>query len=133
MIYWQNRILTNVKTLLGSACKNVSSTASASDTKFPTCGVKVVYNNAIADDLDFGDDEENAVYCGVSIDVYTKQSLQNAIDLIGIANQAMYRMGFKRIYGPEEIKDASHPEIHKMSARYARVIGSAETIERFET
>ena len=132
MIYWQNRILTNVATLLGDACPNVSSTISVSDAEFPTCAVKVVYNNSIADDLDSGEDEENAVYCGVAVDVYSKESLQNAIKLIGIANKAMYRMGFKRNYGPEQVIDGSHPEIFKMSARYTRIIGSAETIEKFE-
>ena len=133
MIYWQNRILTNVRISFGDRCKNVVSTISDIKATFPACAVEVVSNNSVADDLDIGSDGENAVYCGVAVEIYAKKSLQDSMELVSIANTAMYRMGFKRIQGPIQVHNASEPDIFHVSTRFARVIGASETIERFET
>lgn len=132
MIYWQNRILTNVKIALGDKCKSVVSVSSKKPSVFPTCAVRTVINNSYADDLDIGDGE-NAVICGMSIDIITKTTLADAFSLMSIANTAMYRMGFKRNEGPVEVNDATTPEIFKVTARYSRIIGADDVIKKFDS
>ena len=132
MIYWQNRILTNVKTLLGDKCKRVVSTSSNISAKFPAVSVQIVGNSSFADDLDIGGEEE-AVYCTVQIEAFTKTSLAEAVEIMGIVNVAMHRMGFRRRTGPRQIDNPMSPEIYRMVARYGRVIGDADVIEKFET
>jgi len=132
VIYWQNRILTNVKTALGSKCKAVVSTYSKKPAVFPTCIVRTVINNSFADDLDM-EDSENAVICGMAIDICTKTTLADAMSLMSDANSAMYRMGFKRNEGPVEVVDATTPEIFRVTARYSRIIGVNDVIKKFES
>ena len=129
MIYWQNRILTNVKKTLGSKCASVVATTLNTKAKFPAMMVKVVSNASTADDLEY--DEENAVRCVVTLEAFSKTSLQEAVNLIGDANTAMYRMGFKRRQGPVELENVEAPEVFRVSARYLRTIGSSDTIELF--
>lgn len=129
MIYWQNRILTNVKNALGNKCPNVSSTTSNKKSKFPACAVRIVSDTAVSDDLEM-DGEEAAVLCGVAVDIYSKTSLAHAIELMDIANKAMYRMGFKRQEGAIQVEDETSPELFHLASRYARVIGSEDTIEK---
>lgn len=131
MIYWQNRILTNVKLSLGDLCKNVVASRNNAETIFPTCHVRIVSNSATAEDLDC-EGEENAVNCGVAVEIYSKKSLAECINLIGIANTAMYEMGFKRREGPRQVTNVEQPDIYRMIARYVRAIGANDEIKRFE-
>ena len=133
MIFWQNRILTNVKTLLGEKCTNVVSVRSNLKAEFPACLVHVTLNNSFSDDLDNDRDEECAVYCGVTVEMYTRDSLESAMSLIAIANTAMMRMGFRRTEGPFHIEEEVQPELFRVLARYDRIIGSGDTIERLTT
>lgn len=128
MIYWQNRILTNVKKHLGKKCINVVSTDNSGDSTFPAVAVKVFNNSAIATDLEV---EENAVSCNVSVDVYSGKSLAEAIDIMQTADEAMRIMGFKRTYGPSQVENMNSPEINRMIARYRRVIGADDVISPF--
>ena len=133
MIYWQNRILSNIAVALGNKCKKVVSVRNSTDATFPTCAVTLISNTAIADDLslDSEDDEENAVYCGIQIRIYVKTSLADAMSLMDIANKAMYKMGFRRSGGAVQLYDETNPEFFTVNARYARVIGSGDTIDKF--
>jgi hypothetical protein len=130
MINWANRILTNVKFELGDSCSNVISTASNMKAVFPACAVSVISNPAIEDDLDADRDGENAVQCGVQIEIYSKKSLSDAFILMGVANSAMYKMGFVRREGAREISH-SDPSIFRVIARYTRVIGANDVINKF--
>lgn len=131
MIFWQNRILTNVKTALGDSCKTVVSVRNNSEATFPACSVRVVSDPAIAEDLDCGD-SENAVSCGVTIEMFSRESLTECMDLIDIANTSMYRMGFKRREGPRQVTNAEQPDVYRVLARYVRTIGANDTIKKFE-
>lgn len=133
MIWWQNRILTNVKTLLGDRCKHVTSRRTNLSASFPSCLVKVSLNNSFSDDLDNDRDEECAVYCGVTIEMYTRDSLESAMSLIAIANTAMMRMGFRRTEGPFHIEEEVQPELFRVLARYDRIIGSGDIIDKLTT
>lgn len=130
MIYWQNRILTNVKIALGNNCKTVVSSRNSSEAVFPACLVQVVQDAATAEDLDC-DGEENAVFCGVQTEIYSKKSLSDAINLIAIVNRAMYQMGFKRREGPRRVSNVEQPDIYRVAARYVRTIGDGDVIEKF--
>ena len=133
MIDWQNRILTNVKIKLGDKCTNVVSGISNGVAVFPTCSVTMISNNAIADDLSVDDGSENAVYCGIEIRIYVKTSASDAKTLMEPANKAMYLMGFKRNGGFYRVNDPMSPEVYQFLARYTRVIGADDMIDRFET
>lgn len=132
MINWQNRILTNVKLALGDEVKAVTSTQSDVKAKFPACAVQTIINGAIADDLSADNDSENAVACGVQIDIFVKTSLSDAYRLGDIVNSAMYRMNFRRTSGYTEQENYSSPDIKRITARYERIIGSGDVIDRFE-
>ena len=133
MINWQNRILTNVKlTILGEYnLAQVVSTATNMPAKFPAVCVAVVSAPAI----DLGSDEENAINCVVQIDVYSKVSDADAMKILESANSAMYRMGFKRREkrnGADSLQASfTSPDIHRVIARYTRVIGANDVIDRF--
>ena len=131
MIFWQNRILTNVKIALGSDCPTVVSVRNNSSATFPACSVRVVSDVATAEDLDMGDGE-NAVTCGVAVEVFSRESLTESFNLIATVNKAMYQMGFKRREGPRQVTNAEQPDIYRVVARYVRTIGANDTIKRFE-
>lgn len=132
MIDWRNRILTNVKLALGDEVKAVTSTQSDVKAKFPACAVQTIINNSIADDLSADNDSENAVTCGVQIDIFVKTSLSDAYRIGDTANSAMYRMNFRRTSGFTEQENYSSPDIKRITARYERIIGSDDVIDRFE-
>ena len=131
MIYWQNRILTNVAKKLGDKCKNVVSTENNTRPIFPTCEIKVVENRSIADDLEC-EDGENAVLCGVQAVMITKKSLSETIDLMRTVHEAMYKMGFKLKTGPLETTYATNPDECRVTSRFTRVIGACDVIELFD-
>ena len=130
MINWANRILTNVKTQLGDKCTNVVKTTNNMRASWPAVCVKVINNAATADDLEF---EENAVTCTIQIEAFSKVSLTDAEKLMDTANEAMYRMGFKRFQGPQEVDNVNAPEIFRVISRYRRIIGANDTIDKFVT
>ena len=125
MIYWQNRILTNVKNHVSDICTNVVSTPNGKKPSFPALLVEVTSNTAIEED--FGG-EENAVRCVVTIESYSKSSVNHARELITSADDAMRMMGFRRRQGPVEITNESLSDVFIIVARYTRVIGASETI-----
>ena len=131
MIFWQNRILTNVKKMLGNSCENVVSRRNSIKARFPACVVHVIADDSFSEDLDISD-EEVAVNCGVEVEIYSHVSLNDAFGLMGTANTAMYRMGFHRVQGPFHIEETSAPEYFRVVSRYERVIGSADDIPLFE-
>lgn len=130
MIYWGNRILTNVKIRLGDRCKNVVSFANMEQAKFPTVSVMTASNTSTGDDLEY---EENAVRCGVSVSAYSKVSVSDAMEILSIADGAMFEMGFKRRSGPFlGTGGEAKPDIYHATSRYARVIGANDEIPLFE-
>jgi len=131
MIFWGNRILTNVKKTLGDSCTNVVSRRNNIKARFPACLVHTIADDSVSDDLDISD-EEVAVNCGVEIETYSNVSLNNSYELMGTANTAMYRMGFHRVQGPFHVEEPSAPEYFRLVSRYERVIGGADSIPLFE-
>ena len=131
MIDWQNRILTNVKIQLGDKCPFVVSTSSKVKSTFPACCVTVTGGPEMEADLD-ADEDENAINCGVSVDIYSKVSAEDARKLLGIADKAMHKMGFQRAMGPSQIENPMSPDIFRYDARYTRVIGFNDEIKKFE-
>lgn len=130
MIWWQNRILTNVKFMLGESCTNVVSRRNNIQANFPACVVRIISNDATSHDLDISD-EEPAVVCGVEVEIYSHTSLDNAFTLMGTANTAMYNMGFHRVQGPYHVEDTTAPEYYRVTSRFERVIGNDDDIPKF--
>ena len=129
MIYWGDRVLTNVYKTIRDICPTVVSVFSAAEQHFPAATVAWVESTSVADDFSF---EENAAMCGVLVKVVSKKSLEHAREIREKADGAMYRMGFKRTGTLSMGREESDPEIYRASARYRRVIGSDDTIPVFE-
>jgi len=129
MILWQNRILTNIKVILGDKVARVTSTPNGDIAKFPTCSVQTVSNNQTASDMSYHY-LDNAVYCAVSINMFTNTSLDDCYELMQIADRGMQAMGFIRDMGAFQVETESS-KIYRLNARYSRRIGNAEEIVDF--
>lgn len=129
MIDVWNRVLTNIKISLFDICKNVVNSKSGSFPDFPAVSVVQLDNSSTEDDFD---NFENAVTSLIKIQSYSKKSLNEAREIINMACDAMNRMGYRRTYGPSEIKNIEDVNIKRMVARFERLIGDGDEIERFE-
>ena len=97
---------------------------------FPAISV-VQLDNPIAES-DFND-FENAVNSSIEIQVYSNKSLNEAREIINLACDSMNIMGYRRTYGPTEIKNVEDVNIKRMVARFSRLIGDGDEIERFQS
>lgn len=129
MIDVWNRVLTNIKISVSDICKNVTNSNSGAMPDFPAISV-VQLDNPIAES-DFND-FENAVNSSIEIQVYSNKSLNEAREIINLACDSMNIMGYRRTYGPTEIKNVEDVNIKRMVARFSRLIGEGDNIEKFE-
>lgn len=129
MIDVWNRVLTNIKISVSDICKNVTNSNSGIAPEFPAISV-VQLDNPIAES-DFND-SENAVNSSMEIQVYSNKSLNEAREIINLACDSMNAMGYRRTYGPTEIRNVEDVNIKRMVARFSRFIGEGDDIEKFE-
>lgn len=129
MIDVSNRVLTNIKFATSDICQNITSTESDSPPGFPCLQVSQIDNPDAAMDLE---NSENAVESVVEIQSYSNKNLTESRKIIGVACDAMRRMGYVRQMGPKQIANAGGSNVFRMVARFRRIIGAGEEIERFE-
>lgn len=129
MDFW-NRVLTNIKIAESDICPNVTSTNSDSPPGFPCAMIDQLNNQDTAMDLE---NSENAVESAIEIQSYSNKNLTEARKIIGVSCDAMRQMGYQRQMGPKQIANASGSNVFRMVARFRRMIGAREEIERFET
>ena len=72
---------------------------------------------------------EAAVTPSVQIDIYTngQRALTKAYEIDEVSHSALLSLGYTRSYGPELIQNVD-PSIKRLTSRYSRLIGLAETL-----
>lgn len=130
MIDASNRVLTNVKKYVSDTCNNVSGSSSKNPDSFPALSVEQIDNPDTARDLE---NSENAVISNIEIHSFSNKNITEAKNVINVACDAMRLMGYERVYGPREVKNASDVNVRRMVARFRRTIFSVDEIEKFET
>lgn len=72
---------------------------------------------------------EAAVTPSVQIDIYTngQRALTKAYEIDEVSHAALLSLGYTRSYGPELIQNVD-PSIKRLTSRYSRLIGLAETL-----
>lgn len=127
MIDKSNYLFTQVKNAISSLCKSASQTFIDAPSNLPHMFFNQIDNSSTADDLD---NIENAVNTTVEITIYTtgNAKLTNAKNIMNLADTRMRELGFRRIYGPQQITNISDTSICRYLARYKRIIGSGDTI-----
>lgn len=125
-----NRVLTNISIAESNVCPNITSTNSDNPPGFPALMVNQIDNPDTAEDLE---NTENAVESVVELQAYSNKNLTEARKIINIACDAMRQMGYRRRMGPKQVANAGNSNIFRMVARFSRVIGVGEEIEKFES
>lgn len=124
-----NRVLTNIKAAESDICHNITSTNSDSPAELPTLMVDQIDNPDTAEDLE---NSENAVESVIELQAYSNKNLTEARKIINTACDAMRQMGYRRRMGPKQVANAAGNNIFRMVARFSRVIGAGEEIEKIE-
>lgn len=75
------------------------------------------------------DGGEAAVTPSVQIDIYTngQRALTKAYEIDEVSHAALLSLGYTRSYGPELIQNVD-PSIKRLTSRYSRLVGLAETL-----
>jgi hypothetical protein len=122
-----NKVFTTVKSAISTLCPNASQTYSPSVSVFPYMYLTQLGAPETGTDLE---SNENAVNSTVEITIYTKGAtkLQDAKNIMALANDSMKSMGFQRTFGAQQITNATDTEICRYVARFSRVIGSDDTL-----
>lgn len=123
-----NYLFTQVKTALGSNIKGSSQTYEASTpVDLPYMFFNVLDNSQAADDLS---NNENAVNMTVEITFFASgtSKLTTCKNLMAIASDKMRVLGFRRVFGPQQITNVSDTTICRYVARYNRIIGAGDTL-----
>lgn len=126
MIDKSNYIYTQVKNAISPLCKETGQTFTEAPSAFPYMFFNQIDNSSTADDLE---NNENAVNTTVELTVYTtgNKKLTDAKNIMNLADTRMRELGFRRIYGPQQITNISDTNICRYLARYKRIIGSSDT------
>lgn len=127
MIDRANAVFTKVKNALGTNIKDASQTFTASPSSFPFMFFNQIDNPQSANDLD---GNENAVSPTVEITIYTNDSakLTTGKKVMVLVDTEMCSMGFRRMFGPQQVTNAADTSICRLIARYTRIIGSGDTL-----
>lgn len=128
MIDVSNRVLTNIKLAMGSACGNYVSSENDSPSKFPAMLIAQYENRDAAMDLE---NSENGVTSDIRVQAYSNKSLSEAKSLMATACDAMRTMGYRRTLGPREIENVSDRNVKRCEARFRRFVGSLDDIPKF--
>ena len=129
MIDVSNRVLSNVKTYVSDICQEVVSDNSKTPASFPVLYIIQIDNPDYAIDLE---NSENAVQSTVEIQAYSNKNITEAKTLINKACDGMRIMGYVRNYGPMKISNAADTNVHRMVARFRRIVSSVDEIKKFD-
>lgn len=135
MVDVKNRVFTNVKTYVNSKYPKVNCQNSRTFSKpdLPALAFEQIDNSEVAVDLDKGEfDDEVAVQSAVEIQVYSNKDIMEASEIINVASDAMRAMNYTRTYGAREVVVAEQRDMHRMVARYQRIIHNIDDIPKFD-
>lgn len=125
--YW-NRVLTNIQIAEGNVFPNITSTNSSNPPELPCLQVNQIDDADTAEDME---NSENAVESVIELQSYSNKNLTEARKIMNIACDAMRQMGYRRRMGPKQMDNVSNSNICRMVARFSRIIGNGEKINRF--
>ena len=134
MVDVRNRVFTNVKTYVNSIYPNVNcqNSRTISTPELPALAFEQIDNTEVAVDLDKGNfDDDVAVNSTVEIQVYSNKDIIEATDIINAACKAMRAMNYTRNYGAREVTIAEQRGIHRMVARFSRIIHGIDDVPKF--
>lgn len=129
MIDVSNRVFTNIKKYVSNKCTNVQSSSQKKTPEFPAMSVVQIDNTDAAIDLE---NTENAVDSSIEIQAFSNISITEAKEIISLACDAMRIMGYVRTYGPRGVDNVEDKNLHRMVARFHRIVHSVDAIEKFE-
>ncbi len=129
MIDVSNRVLSNIKKYVSDICQEVVNDGSKTPAKFPLLYIVQIDNPDYAIDLE---NSENAVQSTVEIQAYSNKNITEAKTLINKACDGMRIMGYVRNYGPMKISNAADTNVHRMVARFRRIVSSVDEIKKFD-
>lgn len=127
MIDYEATIFTKVKNAILPLCKNCSTTYVDSPSVFPYVFLTQTDNRGTLYTLS---NNENGVETVIEVTSYTTGSgAYNAGKKIhALSDDTMIKMGFQRIFGPQQITNLSNPSITRVIARYRRLICNNDTL-----
>lgn len=144
----QNRVFTNVKKYVLERFPNVhiENRNTQNPTSLPALMISMIDSPETALDLDDGNvDEPNAIFAAFEIQANSNISVTEARQIIMCAADAMRKMSFQRTYGPSFIASSyqrtygssviaaqSDQNIHRMVARFERILCSLDDVPKFE-
>lgn len=123
MIDIESAELTKVQTAISSLCTNIGSADSTTTTVLPYLQF-VQKDNPIYNPTSTYDNKENHVQPMIQIDVYTKDTLYKAKQIMKLADTQMATDGWKRIFGPQPI---SLQNPFHLVARYQAIVTETST------
>lgn len=122
--YW-NKVITRLKAALDGTCSNVSSTYKTDPSTFPALLVDEIGNTDAAVDLE---NSENAVTSLMDLSAYSNRNLAEARKVINMACDAMRAMGYRRIFGPQQLLNTRDPSLWRITARFERIIAENDEL-----
>ena len=128
MIDLSNRVLSNIKSYVKDICKNVSNYSSKTPPEFPAISVVQMDNRGMCDDLE---NNENAVESVIEIQCYSNKNITESKNIINKCCDAMRKMGYTRLYGPNPITNVADTNIYRMVARFRRLVSSVDDVPKF--
>ncbi len=123
-----NYLFTQIKNLYTTTqLKEASQTFQDTPPGFPAMFFNVIGNETTANDLS---NSENAVNTTVEITFYATGAtrLSTCKSLMTTADDKMRSMGFRRVFGPQQITNVADTTICRLIARYNRIIGSDDVL-----
>ena len=127
MIDVSDRVFSNIKKKVSTMCTNVQADATKTPAIFPALSVVQIDNADVALDLEIS---ENAISSVIEIQSYSNIGIHEAKKLINMACDGMRIMGYVRTYGPREIENPVDVNVKRMVARFSRIVGAGEEIEK---
>ncbi len=128
MIDRSNYLFTQIKNLYTETqLPEASQTYQDTPPKFPAMFFNQLGNESTADDLS---NNENAVNTTVEITFCATGAtrLSTCKNLMSTADTKMRSMGFRRVFGPQQITNVADTAICRLVARFNRVIGANDTL-----
>ena len=116
-------VLTRLKEGSSDICTEYTSTESETPPKLPAVCVKQLNDSDAASDLE---NNEIAVLSEIEIQTYSNKSQYESRKIMNRQCDIMRSIGYTRMSGPLPVTNAADTKIHRMAARFRRVVCAGE-------
>lgn len=124
-----DRIFQKVKERVAGTCENVTQTYEVTPGDLPVLLVDCRGETASEDayDMEEGSQASNLV---IELTAYTSgaEKLKTAREIIGLANEEMEALYFRRTDGPKQITEIEDSTICRYTAKYERIVARNEIL-----